>query len=164
MCFLPRVTSIFGVLVLTAVLDQTPARCADASPLPAQAGCAQIRESIRSLAQAERHQALALHLMAGGKPTPMVQTRFTELQAQIGQLREVLRRARNGSSAKDSYVSDCIGMGFQSLTEAENLSKQIQDIMTDENPSPAAQIKSDQPEDVQNLPGPPLPAAKSPGE
>jgi hypothetical protein len=163
MCFSPRVTSVLVALTIM-ISGQTPARCSDASRLPDPAGCIEIRESIRSLAKAERNQALALHLMAGGKPTPMVQTRFTELQAQIGELREVLRRARDDSSATDSYVSDCIGMGFQSLNDAENLSKKIQDIMNGENSSPAAQIKSDQPNVSQKLPEPVLPPGKRPEE
>ena len=100
--------------------------------------------------------------MADGKPTPMVQTRLTELQAQIGELREVLRRARNGASRHNSDVSECISMGFQSLTDAESVSRQIQDIVMGEG-GPLGlppQIKSGE-SGAQKLPEPPLPPAPS---
>ncbi len=92
----------------------------------------------------------------------MVQTRLTELQAQIGELREVLRRARNGASRHNSDVSECISMGFQSLTDAESVSRQIQDIVMGEG-GPLGlppQIKSGE-SGGQKLPEPPLPPAPS---
>ena len=70
--------------------------------------------------------------MADGKPTPVVQTRLTELQAQIGNLREVLRHAREWFEAHNADVQECLAMGFQSLTDAENVSRQIQDIVMGE--------------------------------
>ncbi len=90
----------------------------------------------------------------------MVQTRLTELQAQIGDLREVLRRVRNGTSHHNADVQECISMGFQSLTDAENVSRQIQDIVMDEGGAPGMppQIKPGQ-SGVQKLPEPPLPRA-----
>jgi len=100
--------------------------------------------------------------MADGKPTPIVQARLTELQAQIGELREVLRRVRNSSSRRNSEVSECLDMGFQSMTDAENVSRQIQDIVMGEG-GPLGlppQIKSGG-QGAQKLPEPALPPAPS---
>jgi hypothetical protein len=121
---------------------------------------------VRQVAKAERNQALALHLMADGKPTPIVQARLTELQAQIGDLREVLRRVRNSASRRNSEVSECLEMGFQSMTDAENVSRQIQDIVMGEG-GPLGlppQIKSGDEPGAQKLPEPPLPPAPSRAE
>src|SRR5258708_34045585 len=103
--------------------------------------------------------------MADGKPTPMVQARLTELQAQIGDLREVLRRARNAASHRNSDTSECISMGFTSLTDAENVSRQIQDVVMGEGGAlgMSPQIKPGEP-DAQKLPEPPLPPAPSHAE
>jgi hypothetical protein len=139
------------------ILDAAPARGAGASPLPPEVACARIRDAVLQVAAAERNQALALHLMAEGKPTPLVQTRLTELQAHIGDLREVLRRARNGASHRNADVSECIAMGFQLLTDAESVSRQIQDIVMGEG-GPPPQIKSGE-SAMRKLPEPPLPPA-----
>jgi hypothetical protein len=151
--------------VIVAILAATPASGAGASPLPPEVACAQIRDAVRKVAAAERNQALALHLMADGKPTPMVQTRLTELQAQIGDLREVLRGVRNGSSRRSPDVSECLDMGFRSLTDAETVSRQIQDIVMDEGGllGLPPQIKSGE-SGGQKLPEPPLPPAPSHAE
>jgi hypothetical protein len=84
--------------------------------------------------------------MADGKPTPMVQARLTELQAQIEDLREVLRRVRNGAS-RHSDVSECLDMGFRSLSDAESVTRQIQDVvMGDAGPlGTPPQIRSAEP-------------------
>ncbi len=142
--------------------DAVPAHAAGANLLPPEVACSQIRDSVRKVAKAERNQALALHLMADGKPTPIVQARLTELQAQIGYLREVLRRVRNSTSRRNSEVAECLDMGFQSLTDAENVSRQIQDIVMGEGgplglPS---QIKPGE-SGAQKLPEPSLPPAPS---
>jgi hypothetical protein len=148
-----------------ALLDPPLARGAGAKPLAPEVACTQIRDAVHKVATAERNQALALHLMADGKPTAMVQTRLTELQAQTGELREVLRRARNGTSRHNTDVAECLSMGFKSLTDAENVTRQIQDVVMDEG-GPLAlppQIKSGEP-DAQNLPEPPLPPAPNHAE
>jgi len=113
-------------------IGDDPALGAGTTRLAPEVACSQIRDSVRKVAKAERNQALALHLMADGKPTPIVQARLTELQAQIGELREVLRNVRNNASHRNSEVSECLDMGFKSLTDAENVSRQIQDIVMDE--------------------------------
>ena len=95
--------------------------------------------------------------MADGKPTPMVQARLTELQAQIDDLREVLRRVRNGASRKRADVSECLEMGYRSLSDAENVTRQIQDVvMGDAAPlATPALIRPGEP-DAQKLPAPHL--------
>jgi hypothetical protein len=138
---------------------------AEAPPIPPDLACPQIRDAVHSMASAERNQALALHLMADGKPTPIVQTRLTELQAQIGNLREVLRRARKGAPRRNLDVQECISMGVKSLTDAENVSRQIEDIVMGEG-GPLGlppQIKSGE-SDAEKLPEPPLPPAPSRAE
>lgn len=147
------------------ILSPTLAIGAEAPPIPPDLACPQIRDAVHSMASAERNQALALHLMADGKPTPIVQTRLTELQAQIGNLREVLRRARKGSPRHNLDVQECISMGSQSLTDAENVSRQIEDIVMGEG-GPLGlppQIKSGE-SDGGKLPEPPLPPAPSRAE
>ena len=148
--------------MILAILDADPASGAGASPIPPEVACAQIRDAVLKVATAERNQALALHLMADGKPTPLVQTRLTELQAQIGDLREVLRRSRNGTSRHNSDAAECISMGFQSLSDAERVSRQIQDIVMGEGGplGPPPQLKSGE-SGAQKLPEPPLPPAPS---
>ena len=102
---------------------------------------------MRKVAKAERDQALALHLMADGKPTPMVQARLTELQAQIDDLRVVLRRARNGSTRHNSDVAECLDMGFRSLNDAESVTRQIRDVvMGDSESLIAPKVSSDEPD------------------
>ena len=135
-----------------------PVYAAGPKSLPPEVACPQIREAVHKVAGAERDQALALHLMADGKATPMVQTRLTELQAKIGDLREVLRRARNGSPKHNSDAAECIAMGFRSLYDAESVSRQIQDIVMEDGGVLALppQIKSGAP-DAPKLPEPPLP-------
>ena len=131
----------FAMLILGA----SDARCAGAAAnaLPPDVDCSEIRQSVHKLAQVERDEALALHLMPDGRVTPMVQTRLTELQARIGELREALRQARRQAAPHDSNLSDCIEMGFQSLADAEKLSSQIQEIVMDEGgPLGPPQIKS----------------------
>jgi len=120
---------------------------------------------VRHVAKAERDQALALHLMADGKPTPVVQTRLAELEAQIGELREVLRGVRHRAPRHNPDVAECIDMGFKSLSDAENVSRQIQDIVMGEG-GPLGlppQIKSDE-TNGQKLPEPPLPLVPSRAE
>ncbi|HLI82070.1 MAG TPA: hypothetical protein VKV03_18910 [Candidatus Binataceae bacterium] len=142
-----------------ALLDARPACAASPSPIPPDLACATIRDSVRKVAKAERDQALALHLMADGKPTPMVQTRLTELQAQIDDLRAVLRRVRNGVSRHNADVSECLDMGFRSLNDGESVTRQIQNIvMGDSTASP--QLRSGEP-DARKLPEPVLPPAPS---
>ncbi len=154
--------AIMAIMAIFAMVGGTAAASASPSPLTPEAACAQIREAVHKVATAERNQALALHLMADGKPTPMVQTRLTELQAQIGDLREVLRRARKAASRHHSDSSDCISMGFQSLTDAENVSRQIQDIVMGEG-GPLPHLKSGE-SGGQRLPVPPLQPSPSPEE
>ena len=149
---------LLTVFISTA-LEATAAESASISPILPEAACSQIRESVRHVAKAERDQALALHLMADGKPTPIVQTRLAELQAQIGELREVLRRVRHGAPRRNPDVSECLDMGFKSLTDAESVSRQIQDIVMDDGGllGLPPQIKSGE-SDEEKLPEPPLPS------
>lgn len=139
LCFLRAALALAGFVAVLATAPNAIAAGANpvsppasTRPIPPESACPQIRDAVHKLAAAERNQALALHLMADGKPTPVVQTRLTELQEQIGNLREVLRRARKGSARHNPDVQECISMGSQSLTEAENVSRQIQDIVMDE--------------------------------
>ena len=149
--------SLFIALVIIAI--PVHGACAQDGSLAPEAGCTQIRASVQSLAKAERDEALALHLMADGKPNAMVSARFAALQERIADLREVLRRVRNGSSPNDQYVSECIDLGFRSLSEAESLSTQIEDIgMSEGGPlGVPPQLKPDAPRGAKKLPEPPLP-------
>lgn len=150
--------AVLAALVVLPIFDATALNAAGPKPFPPEVVCSQIREAVHKVAAAERDQALALHLMADGKPTPMVQTRLTQLQAKIGDLREVLRRARDGSPKHNSDASECIAMGFRSLTDAESVSRQIQDIVMEDGGVLALppQIRSGAPGAAQ-LPEPPLP-------
>lgn len=112
------------------------ATAAFAAPFPDDQGkvapdvaCTEIRGSIDKVARAEREEALALHLMAEGKPTPVVETKLTELQARIGDLRETLRNMRHHAPMDDQHVAECIDLGFRSLSQAESLSAEIEDIV-----------------------------------
>jgi hypothetical protein len=150
---------------MAAMLYATPASCAAATPLPPEVACTEIRDSVRKVAQAERDQALALHLMANGKPTAVVQTRLTELQAHIGDLRETLRRVRHNSSRRNPDVAECLQMGFKSLNDAESVTRQIQDVVMGEG-GPLGlppQIRSGE-SDGGKLPEPSLPPAAHPAE
>jgi hypothetical protein len=161
-CFLQ---AALGAAVIFAILGTTPVNAGGASAFPPEVACTQIRGAVHLVAGAERNQALALHLMADGKPTPIVQTRLAELQEQIGNLGEVLRRVRKGSPHPNSDVAECISMGFQSLTDAENVSRQIQDIVMGEG-GPLGlppQIKSGA-SGAQKLPEPSLPPAPNRAE
>ena len=144
----------FVAIVFFALLAG-PARAASPAPIPPEVACTSIRDSVRKVAKAERDQALALHLMADGKPTPMVQARLTELQAQIDDLRAVLRRVRNGASRHNADVSECLDMGFRSLNDAESVTRQIQDIVMGDSTAPP-QLRTGEP-DARKLPGPALP-------
>ncbi len=123
---------------LTAML----AAATFAAPFPDDQGgvapdvaCAEIRASIDQVARAEREQALALHLTAEGRPTPVVETKLTELQSRIGDLRETLRKMRHHAPIYDQHVAECIDLGFRSLSQAESLSSEIEDIvMRDDGP------------------------------
>jgi hypothetical protein len=145
--------------VFFALLDAHPARAASPSPIPPDLACTTIRDSVRKVAKAERDQALALHLMADGKPTPMVQARLTELQAQIDDLRAVLRRVRNGASRHNADISECLDMGFRSLNDGESVTRQIQDIVMGDSTAPP-QLRPGEP-DAPKLHGPVLPLAPS---
>ena len=84
----------------------------------------------------------------------MVQARLTELQAQIGDLREVLRRVRKGTSRHNSDVADCLDMGFRSLNDAESVTRQIQDVVMGDSGTPVApKLRSGEP-DAEKLPAP----------
>src|ERR1019366_8319817 len=76
-CFLKAALCCAAIVVILAILDADPASGAGANPIPPEVACAQIRDAVLKVATAERNQALALHLMADGKPTPLVQTRLT---------------------------------------------------------------------------------------
>jgi hypothetical protein len=174
LCFLKGAATVAGAVAILATIHFPFAHAAEVNPLPSTASsrpigpelaCPQIRDAVHKLAEAERNEALALHLMADGKPTPVVQTRLTELQEQIGNLREILRRARKGSPRHNPDVQECLSMGFQSLNDAENVSRQIQDIVMDEG-GPLGlppQIKSGG-SGAPQLPEPPLPPAPSRAE
>ena len=135
-----------------ALLDGRPTRAASPAPIPPEVACTTIRDSVRKVAKAERDQALALHLMADGKPTPMVQARLTQLQAQMDDLRAVLRRVRDGASRHNADVSKCLDMGFRSLNDAESVTRQIQDIVMGDSAAPP-QFRSGEP-DARKLPAP----------
>ncbi len=101
----------------------------DSGPLAPDVACGEIRAAIGQVARAEREEALALHLMAQGRPTPVVETKLTELQARTGDLRETLRKVRHNAPINDQHVSECIDLGFRSLAQAESLSAEIEDIV-----------------------------------
>ena len=149
LCFL---NLALAALVFFALLDGRPARAASPAPIPPEVACTTIRDSVRKVAKAERDQALALHLMADGKPTPMVQARLTQLQAQMDDLRAVLRRVRDGASRHNADVSECLDMGFRSLNDAESVTRQIQDIVMGDSAAPP-QFRSGEP-DARKLPAP----------
>jgi hypothetical protein len=132
--------SFAAIIFATFIVAPASARGADDPSFAADLACRQIRESVRKVAKAERDEAFALHMMTPGKPTPMAQARLTELQAELGNLREILRRTRNGAASHEA--SDCVDMGSQSLADGERLSKQIQDTMSEgDSAGSAAQIK-----------------------
>jgi len=155
--------SFAAIAFVTVVIASTSARCADDPSFAADLACRQIRESVRKVAKAERDEALALHMMTPGKPTPMAQARLTELQADLDDLRRILRRTRNGAASNEA--SDCVDMGSKSLADGEHLSKQIQDAMGEGDAAASMPpIKSDESPDDHSLPEPPLPGAKSHAE
>jgi len=87
----------------------------------------------------------------------MVQARLTQLQAQIDELREVLRRARNGATHHTTDVADCLDMGFRSLNDAESVTRQVQDIVMGESGSLIApKLRSSGEPDARKLPAPVL--------
>src|ERR1700732_5265156 len=101
---------IFAMTIFAMhIFPPISARGADDPSFAADLACRQIRESVRKVAKAERDEASALHMMTPGKPTPMAQARLTELQADLGELREILRRTRNGAASHEA--SDCVDMG-----------------------------------------------------
>ena len=153
-----------AAIIFTAlVIAPASARGADDPSFAADLACRQIRESVRKVAKAERDEALALHMMTPGKPTPMAQARLTELQADLGDLREILRRTRNGAVSNEA--SDCVDMGSKSLADGERLSKQIQDAMGEGDAAASAPpIRSGESPDDGQLPEPALPGAKSHAE
>ena len=144
LCFSGALIGALAVVLM--ISDPLTGRCAGENALLPETACAQIRESVGKLAKAERDEALALHLMTDGKPTPVVQTRLTELQAQIGNLRETLRRARHQDPPDNSELGECIQMGFRSLTDAESVSRQIQDLVAQDDGilGPPPPIRSDE--------------------
>ncbi len=97
--------------------------------LTAETSCREIRAALSALAKAEREQALALHLMADGKPTPVVEARLTELQVRTSALRAILRKVRDKGPADDPQVQRCVALGFRSLFEAETLSNEIEQVV-----------------------------------
>jgi hypothetical protein len=155
---LARGFAVIGFAIVVTV--PVAARCDDDPAFAADLACRQIRESVRKVAKAERDEALALHMMTPGHPTPMAQTRLTELQADLGDLRQILRRTRNGAASHEA--SDCIDMGSQSLADGERLSRQIQEAMGEgDSAASGPPLKSGEYQDEHQLPEPPLPGAKS---
>jgi hypothetical protein len=153
-----------AVVWVSALAGWIIGACAVAVPLRAEevrlgseAACSEIRASISRLAEAERNQAFALRLMPKGQPTPMVEERLTELRARIGDLREVLRRVRQGVSPEDQYVNECVNIGFRSLVEAEEVSSEVGNMVMAEGAGLGLGpgLKSTGPK----LPEPPLPGA-----
>lgn len=144
----------FGAsLTLTLRAAAPGAAYAQESKAAPETICTRIRASISELARAEREEALALHLMSGGQPTPMVESRLIELQTRIGDLREVLRSARHAAPPGDQSVSECINLGFKSLSAAESLSSQIEDIVRGEAAplGPPPRLKSDELQGAEKL-------------
>jgi hypothetical protein len=154
-------------LIAAVIFAATPICAAYASDLSTQtstltpeAGCAQIRASIDRLADAERNQAFALHLMGNGKPTEMVETRLAQLDERCSDLRGTLRSVRNRTPLDDARVSECVEMGFEQLNKAESLSRDIQSIVASQGGALGIpdQLKQFPPEDERKLPTPPLPS------
>ncbi len=123
------VIATLTVVILAATLLAPVAVRAEQETLGSEAACSLVRASMRRLAKAERNQALALHLMPEGKPTPMAQARFTELEAEIADLRKVLKRVREDAQPGDQYVTRCVDMGFSSLIEAEALVNRLRPLV-----------------------------------
>lgn len=126
------VSAVFAVLAtITVTVPVVPASAAShpETHLTAETSCREIRRTLKSLAEAERNQALALHLMTDGKPTAMVEARLTELQARISALRAILRTVRDKGPADDPEVEQCVALGFRSLFEAETLSNEIEQVV-----------------------------------
>ncbi len=84
---------------------------------------------MRALAKAERAQALALDLAAGGGATAMVESRLSELLDRTNDLRTVLRRVRLSTAAGDPYAEQCVASGFRSLVDAEKLSSDVEEVL-----------------------------------
>lgn len=119
---------LFAALPAAIPAAAAPTAAEEGRPA-SEAACTDIRAAIDQVARAEREEALALHLMVEGKPTPIVETKLTQLQARIGDLRETLRKVRHSAPRDDQHVSECIDLGFRSLAEAESLAAEIEDIV-----------------------------------
>jgi hypothetical protein len=105
----------------------------DGEELSAHQACAEIRNAIRRLAEAERAQALALTLSARGGSIARVELQLHELLARTRDLRGALRRARLSRAARDphlkEYVEECVKLGFAQLPAAEQLSSEVQELL-----------------------------------
>lgn len=102
--------------------------------MTAETACREIRQSLRVLAEAERNQGFALHLMTGARTTPMVEARLAELQGHISDLRELLRKLRHQAPIDDSRVEHCLKLGFRSLVEAETLARDVEKLVAGSGP------------------------------
>ncbi len=131
--------------------------------LTAETSCREIRAALSALAKAEREQALALHLMAGGKPTPVVEARLTELQVRTSALRAILRKVRDNGPADDPQVQRCVALGFRSLFEADTLSNEIEQVVIASGGPLTAPLRAGESNWAkfpgETLPRPPAPAA-----
>lgn len=128
---------LIGACALGGVVYAAPAKPMHShqARLSSEGACAEIRVSISRLAEAERNQAFALRLMPKGEPTPMVEARLAELSARIDDLRDVLGHVRHGMSPGDEHVNRCVDLGFKSLSEAEQVSSTVQQMVMSETAS-----------------------------
>ncbi len=156
-----------AAFALAAAILAAPVRAAShpEAQLTAEMACREIRVSLAALAEAERNQALALHLMADGKPTPIVEARLTVLQARISELRAALRKARIQGPSHDPEVSNCVKLGFRSLIDAEVLSNDVEQVVTVSGGPLSAPLRAGESKWAEfpgaALPPPPAPAAPS---
>ena len=136
----------FVTILLAALIVAIPLAAdlgAGQPPQPeasASGSCAEIRQSLTRLGQAERDQALALQIFSGGGQLSMVELRYQHLQQAGGDLREILRRVRASSLGVDPSVSECLKLGYQSLFASEKVGTEVEQILFKAHGSPLVRL------------------------
>jgi hypothetical protein len=147
-----------AAVALACVLTLAPrlARADDALPeagampqesqLTPETACAAIHRALTQLAKAERDQAFALDLDAGGGATTMVEARLATVLDRTNTLRAALRVVRQSTVARDPRSEQCMRMGFHALVQAEKLTTNVEEVLYGPNLSragPHAPLRSD---------------------
>jgi len=124
--------------------------------MSSEEACANIRQALNNLAEAEHAQAFALNLApAQNGSTAMVETRLTAMLDRTSQLREALRIVRRDAAPHDPSVEQCTKIGFHALVEAEKLTTSVEEVLYGRDlgdSSAAAPVRSDAPPAVPAAP------------